>query len=116
MSFTYEASGRLCLSSWTKVSYTKQFATKFGVRDSAWSKKRALRGVLDEIVVKRVEVVGSSGVVPVYLYVDTFNSLWREDMLLTHAEAMSLATDYYVREMTLLDRAIADADSNSCSA
>lgn len=105
------------MSSWTKVKYTKNYATKFAVRESAWNKKKAARGVLEEVVIKRIEVIPirSTNDNLYVLYIDTYNSHWNDDMLVSHAEAVTLATDYYLRRIANANAALVEQNPNSCS-
>lgn len=96
--FTYEASGKLCFRSYTTVyNYRKVIVTKFQERDVVYSLRKAKLGRLYEIVIKRLILTQSrfTGNSFNVIYVDTFNSYWNEWDLVTHAEAITLATIYY---------------------
>lgn len=114
MNFTYEASGKLCHCGWASTAYTKRYATKFSPRDLAWIRRSASRGVLESVAIKVIEsrTGVDTGGQPSYLYIDTYNAYWREDMLLSHAEAVSLAADYYMAR--LLEATDALREDNSC--
>ena len=38
------------------------------------------------------------------MYVDTWNGLWNEDELVSHQEAIDLATTYWNRQLALAER------------
>ncbi len=101
--FTYQASGKLCFRSYTSVySVRKVITTKFQERDVAYSLKKANKGILYEVVIKKLLLTKTlyTGANFIVIYVDTYNGYWNEWDLVTHAEAINLATIYY---LNLLD-------------
>ncbi len=96
--FNYVASGRLLFRSLpAPYKVLQAIILKFQERDIAYEKKKAELGYLRAIAVKRIILnsgIWSGGqIVPIY--VDTWNGYWNEYDLLTHAEALALATAYW---------------------
>jgi hypothetical protein len=113
--FTHEASGKLCISSWVAYRTTKFYRTKYSERDIVYNAKKARMGVLERVAIKRVEFYGGveTGGQMSYLYVDTYNSYWREDMLCEHASAVSLARFYYIQQIADYQNVLKE-NGNSC--
>lgn len=113
--FTYEASGKFCMSSWVSYRVKKFYRTKYAERDIVFVRKSAIRGVLERVAIKRVEFVtgNSTGGQMFYLYVDTDNAYWREDMLVEQADAVALAQEHYLHMIHDAQEALKD-NGNSC--
>lgn len=113
--FTYEASGKFCMSSWVAYRTTKVYRTKYSERDIVYNCKKAYKGELERVAIKRIEFFSGpdTGGTMSYLYVDTYNSYWREDMLCEHASAVALARDFYIGRITDYQNALKD-NGNSC--
>lgn len=113
--FTYEASGRLCISSWVAYRATKTYYTKYSERDIVYDCKKASKGILERVAIKRVEFFSGAetGGKVNYLYIDTYNSYWREDMLCEQFSAIALARDFHIRRITDYQNALKD-NCNSC--
>lgn len=113
--FTYEASGKLCMSSWVAYRTTKVYRTKYSERDIVYNCKKAYKGELERVAIKRIEFFSGAetGGNMSYLYVDTYNSYWREDMLCEHASAVALARDFYIKRITDYRNVLKD-NGNSC--
>lgn len=77
--------------------YVKTYTTLFGAGDIVYSLPKAKRGILEKVVIRRVNALNSlltQGAFEV-MYVDTLNSLWNEWDLVSHAEAIDIAKAYY---------------------
>jgi hypothetical protein len=98
--YTYNASGKLSFRSYPTLYIVYQsIVLKYQERDVVYDKKKALRGLLRAVAIKRIMLNSGkwSGGVIVPIYVDTWEGYWNERDLITHAEAISLATSYYDR-------------------
>lgn len=113
--FTYESSGRLCISSWVAYRTTKAYYTKYSERDIVYSRKKAHKGEIEKIAIKRIEFFSgvSTGGNMRYLYIDTYNSYWREDMLCEHDTAVALARDFHLQQIANYINVLKD-HGNSC--
>ena len=102
--YTYTASGSLNLRK-CGLGYSEHPRyvrnTAFAVRDQAWLKYRAIKGILEWIVIKKIRLVDFSyrgdGLI-VILYVDTFNALYNEDDLISYADAVILVNNYLYQQ------------------
>ena len=77
--------------------YVKTYTTKYGAGDIVYSLPKAKRGILERVVIRRVNALNSlltQGAFEV-MYVDTLNSLWNEWDLVSHADALAIAKSYY---------------------
>jgi hypothetical protein len=101
--FNQISSGGIVLAGCPVVSYSKTFVTKFAPCEIAFSRKHALKGKLEKIVIKKHKVSNmlKTGGIFHIMYVDTWNGLWNEDELVSHQEAINLATIYYQRLLFL---------------
>lgn len=79
------------------ITYCKTYVTLFGPGDIVYNINKAQRGVLEKVVIKRQRVLNKerTGGVFEVMYIDTFNALWNEWDLVSHSQAIALATDYY---------------------
>jgi len=75
-----------------EVTHIKTFYTAFGENDFAFVRKKALRGILEEVVIKELLIDRLNSIVT---YKDTWNGLWNEDELIPEADAIDLAITYY---------------------
>lgn len=56
-------------------------------------KQSAERGFLEKVVIKKANLVGWSGKVPDYNYVDTFNEVWLPWELVNYSQALLILDD-----------------------
>jgi hypothetical protein len=113
--FIHEAFGKICVSSWVAYRTTKVYHTKYSERDIVYDIKKAYMGELEKVAIKRIEFFANSKTdgQMTYLYIDTYNSYWREDMLCEHSSAIALARDFYIHRITEYRNVIRD-NGNSC--
>jgi hypothetical protein len=92
----YTGSGSIQLKGCAGVVGKYFYQTKFGERSAAYTLQKAKKGIIEKIVVKQVILHRSPKTYNqiVWLYKDTFNGLWNESDLLTHQEAIDIATAY----------------------
>jgi hypothetical protein len=103
------------MSTWSAYRMTKVYTSKYGERDIVFHRKKAIKGVLERVAIKRVEFLGgrlTDGQMT-HLYIDTYNSHWREDMLCEHGEAVQLARDFYLNRIEDYKNVLKD-NGNSC--
>ena len=80
-----------------KVCVKKRYVYKYAVGSTVYHCPKARKGVLEKVTVKDVRLVFVNGNdrVAVPLYQDTYNTLYNENELCTHAQALDLAKTYY---------------------
>lgn len=107
--FNYVGSGVVKIRGCSEVSGKFYYVTKFGERSPAYVKQKAIKGIIEKVVIKQVILQRSPKTYNqiVWLYKDTFNGLWNESDLLTHQEALDLATAY-------LEKKEAEAQAVKC--
>jgi len=87
------------------ITYVDVHQTLFAARDIVFNIDKAKRGILEKVVIKKVRIINgllTSGQFEV-MYVDTYNALWNEWDLVSHATALALATAYYGDVLADLD-------------
>jgi len=67
-----------------------QMDNEFAIRDIAYVKKSAQKGILEQVAIKEI-IINPNGVL---VYKDTFNALHGEDDLITESEAIALAQQF----------------------
>ena len=98
--FNYEASGRIRVAGCAGLGLYKNYSVLFLVGSRAYVKKKARLGIIEPVVLKRINRVypnsatyrGSKAEIN---YVDTFNRVWMEDELLSEENAVDLARIYW---------------------
>jgi hypothetical protein len=74
---------------------TQNYPVGFNVGDIACTKPSALKGIIEKIVVKEIQVAESASINQIaYIYKDNLNQLWNSDELITYAAAKILAQNY----------------------
>lgn len=70
---------------------------KFGEGSVVYLKHKALKGVLEQVAIKKVILVQNrkTFMKMVFLYQDTLNGIYNEDELLTQQDAIDLAVAYH---------------------
>lgn len=94
MDFFYAATGGFKVFGTAGVSAEYFYYVRFAAGAKAYDRREATRGRLESIVIKRYRIMYNPYDV---LYTDTLNSLWNEDQLCSHGEAVDLAMAYYAR-------------------
>lgn len=93
----YSATGKISIFGCAKTQKSIYYNYKYGENSIVFLRYKAVKGVLEKIAIKKV--ILQSGrktfgqIVP--LYQDTYNSLYNENDLCTHQEAIELAIIYY---------------------
>jgi hypothetical protein len=98
--FNYEATGQIRLKGCAGLGLYKNYTVLFLVGSRVYVKKKARLGVMEPVVLKRInrvvpESASSRGVQPEINYVDTFNRVWMEEELLSEENAVDLAKIYW---------------------
>ena len=70
---------------------SQNIASGFVARETAYVKLKAEKGIFEKVTIKKVIVDTQEDSI---VYVDTFNSVWIEGELVTHSEAISIASTY----------------------
>lgn len=92
----FQASGGIRVVGCASVDATAIYLVKFDLGSKVYVKKKAFRGMLDPVVIKKINRVELTrpfvtGVGAVVNYVDTFNRVWIEDELVNQETALDLA-------------------------
>jgi hypothetical protein len=100
--FEYEARGKIRIAGCAKVTAQKNFFVNFPVGARVYIKKKAKMGLLESVVIKKINRVvpnkfAYEGFSVVVSYVDTFNRVWMEDELFWGDEATDYAKIYWLR-------------------
>lgn len=79
------------------ITYCKIYVTAFGPGDIVYNVHKAKRGIMEKIVIKKQKIIDRSKTNGLFavMYIDTFNALWNEWDLVSHSQAITLATSYY---------------------
>jgi hypothetical protein len=98
--FNHEATGHIRVTGCAGLGLYKNYTVLFLVGSRVYVKKKARLGVMEPVVLKRInrvvlESASSRGVQPEINYVDTFNRVWMEDELLSEENAVDLARTYW---------------------
>lgn len=103
VTFTYVASGSLNLRK-CGIGYHVDplhiHNIAFSIGDQAWIKYKAIKGILEWIIIKKIKIFDYSynGEGPcTILYVDTFNALYNEEDLIYYEDALALVEAFYER-------------------
>jgi len=108
MNYSYEGSGIIEISGCSQISIKKNFIIEFPLRTRVWIKDKAKKGILESVVIKRINAIppeeewATLNYQPIINYVDSFNRVWLEDELIIEAEAIDLSTAYfeYIDQLT----------------
>lgn len=98
----YESIGSIRITGCAIKRIEKNFFIKFALGSRVFIKKKAKLGILESVVLKKVNRVepdnySYNGIQPVINYVDTFNRVWIEDELIGESLAIDLAKIYWYR-------------------
>lgn len=97
MDYSHDGSGRAKVVGCAGFSATKNYLTLFAPRQRAWIKRKADLGIVESVVIKKVNTLSPESMVsewgsePEVTYTDTFNRVWLEDELTTHENAVDMA-------------------------
>jgi hypothetical protein len=104
VSYSYVGSGSLSLQKcgywfFFDPHYTRPIA--FSVRDQAWLRYKAEKGILESIIIKKIKLFDytfrGTGLA-IITYTDTFNTVYNERDLIYYSEAVTLAEAYLYRQ------------------
>jgi len=88
------------------ASRVRTFTYEFTENDFAFVQKKALKGLLEEVAIKEVQIGNDAYGQDYITYQDTWNSLWNEDELVAETDAIDLAVAYwnsYIAQLENLD-------------
>lgn len=91
------SSGGASLRGCATVEYIDFYLTTFGVGDILYNKFKATKGILEKVVIRKVHMVPREFVYGglFFYYEDNLHSLWNEEDLVSHEEAVDLSIAYY---------------------
>jgi hypothetical protein len=95
--YTETGSGGAECSGCAIIEFTPYIYYPFIVGDTAYSQEAAQRGIIEKIVIKKVDVLAYD----VIRYIDTLNGLWLSDELVTLAVATAIYNTFYQRQYAL---------------
>jgi len=96
--YTYVATGGVSLSNCVDFTVVYNYIYKFNIGSRVYIKYKAGRGILESVVIKKVNLVDVYSTEKQILnYVDTFNRVWMEDELLWKTDALVIAEAYLER-------------------
>jgi hypothetical protein len=110
MNLTYIGNGIINISGCAEVELDVFYTFQFARGSEAYVCKSATKGILQEIMIKRVLLNRNRYGKIVPIYQDTLNGLYNEWDLCSQASAISLATAYYQNKIQEITEEIA----NSC--
>jgi len=98
----YQPTGSIRVSGCSAIGLKKNFFVNFPIGSRVYIKKKAKMGLLESVVIKRINRVAPdksayAGINVVVSYVDTFNRVWIENELTWDNEAMDYAKIYWLR-------------------
>lgn len=76
----------------------KTYTYRYAEGSIVYSLAKAARGIIHPIAIKAVKLKNLTQPQVTAIYVDTYNSLWNEDMLCTESEAQQVALSYLESE------------------
>ncbi len=100
--FSYTASGSISLGGCASYKMAIYLYFQYQIGSFVFSKEKALKGVYETIVIKKVEFPNYN-----ILYTDTYNALWSENELVPYSQAKILVDNYFEwRDETLKQLAL----------
>ena len=81
------------------VIVSKYYEFTYGIGSIVYVLAKARKGILEKVVIKKVNLVDFSGTLPIYNYVDTTNRVWLEPELTLQETAQALAISYLERQI-----------------
>jgi len=87
----------VCSKYWKTINYPH----KWSVGDILFSKQKALIGQFEKVAIKEVRLIMNANTFGkmIFIYVDTFNSLWNENDLIQEYDALLIAKMYYEKKI-----------------
>jgi hypothetical protein len=87
------------------ITYIDVHKTLYAARDILFNIYKAKKGVLEKVVIKKVKIINGKLTYGQFevMYVDTYNALWNEWDLVSHSQAIVLATAHYQCVLDALD-------------
>lgn len=101
MDFSYEGTGRIRVAGCAGVESTKNYLVMFMPRQRAWIKKKARLGIVESVVIKKVNTLSPESMIsdwgsePEVTYIDMFNRVWLEDELTSEENAVDTVRIYW---------------------
>ncbi|MCK9458226.1 MAG: hypothetical protein M0R80_01065 [Proteobacteria bacterium] len=96
----YTATGKITIKGCAlPIKVTEYYTFPFGIGSVLYVIAKARKGVLEKVVIKKVNLTGFDGKAPVYNYVDTTNRVWFERELTWQSTAIELATNFIETEI-----------------
>lgn len=101
MDFNHEASGKIRVVGCAGLNFVKNYLTMFLPRQRAWIKKKARLGVVESVVIKKVNALSPESMIsdwgsqPEVTYTDMFNRVWLEEELTSEENAVDIARIYW---------------------
>lgn len=106
MAYTFTPTGSLTLGGYTEPCISRVFNLDFSIGDIVFVAAKARKGVLERVCIKKILDYGLLYGGPVYK--DTFNEVWEEDELVSHADAINLAVAFEQSQIAKIDNEITD--------
>lgn len=107
-SYTYTGSGGFSLPICTKYWKTNNYLHKWKVGEIVFTKFNAIKGILEKVAIKQVKLISKKNIFGqvYFLYIDTNNSIYEENELISEFDALTLAKDYYQKQIAYTIAAI----------
>lgn len=93
MNYTFQGSGKISFFGFPVVKVRKLYPSKFSEGEIVYSLRKARKGIYEKIAIKKVILRFKSGQ-PIFLYKDTFNTLYNENDLCRNTEAQQEVESY----------------------
>lgn len=93
----------VCSKYWKTINYPH----KWSPGDILFSKPKAMIGQFEKIAIKQVRLIMNADTAGkmIFIYVDTFNSLWNEYDLVQEYDALLIAKMYYEKQIAITTKA-----------
>lgn len=88
-----EAGG--CAEAWLVLTFEYEFAEN----DTAFSREKAVNGILEEVVIEEVQIGQDRYGRDYITYKDTWHGIWNENELVAEQDAIDIAILYYVAQI-----------------
>jgi hypothetical protein len=100
---SYTGSGTIVISGCTTYRMYKTLVYKWRPGDTLFLRYRAEKGKLEKIVIKEIKIVSNYEINgrTVFMYKDTFNSLYGDGDLVNEYQALQLAKQYYEKQILI---------------
>lgn len=93
----------VCSKYWKTINYPHQWSPG----DILFSKQKAMIGQFEKVAIKEVRLIMNASTFGkmIFIYVDTFNSLWNENDLVQEYDALLIAKMYYEKQIEITTKA-----------